>query len=82
MSAIARFVFRRRGGKGWHWTDIVTWVWLLGGLLVMFGPAVWLVTSCLNRLLQLRCSTSHAPSQSINEYNTPSICFGSVTTFH
>jgi alpha-1,4-digalacturonate transport system permease protein len=45
MSAIARFVFRRRGGKGWHWTDIVTWVWLLGGLLVMFGPAVWLVGS-------------------------------------
>lgn len=45
MSAIARFVFRRRGGKGWHWTDIVTWVWLIGGLLVMFGPAVWLVGS-------------------------------------
>ncbi|MFP3386685.1 carbohydrate ABC transporter permease, partial [Tritonibacter sp. SIMBA_163] len=27
---------------GWHWTDIVTWVWLVGGLLIMFGPAVWL----------------------------------------
>jgi alpha-1,4-digalacturonate transport system permease protein len=45
MSALTRFVFRRKGGKGWHWTDIVTWVWLIGGLLVMFGPAVWLVGS-------------------------------------
>ncbi len=34
-----------RGGKGWHWTDIVTWVWLIGGLFIMFGPAVWLVGS-------------------------------------
>lgn len=45
MRRVADFVFRRRGGKGWHWTDIVTWVWLIGGLLLMFGPAVWLVTS-------------------------------------
>ena len=45
MSTIARFVFRRRGGRGWHWTDVVTWIWLIGGLLVMFGPAVWLVGS-------------------------------------
>ncbi|MFI5013792.1 MAG: carbohydrate ABC transporter permease [Hyphomicrobiales bacterium] len=45
MGAIARFLFRRRGGKGWHWTDIVTWVWLIGGLVVMFGPALWLVFS-------------------------------------
>lgn len=45
MSTIARFILRRRGGKGWHWTDIVTWVWLIGGLIVMFGPAVWLAAS-------------------------------------
>ena len=45
MSRVAQFIFRRKGGKGWHWTDIVTWVWLIGGLIVMFGPAVWLVTS-------------------------------------
>ena len=45
MSRIAEFIFRRRGGKGWHWTDIVTWVWLIGGLVLMFGPAIWLVTS-------------------------------------
>ncbi len=45
MSAITLFIFRRRGGTGWHWTDVVTWVWLVGGLILMFGPAVWLVGS-------------------------------------
>jgi alpha-1,4-digalacturonate transport system permease protein len=45
MGRIAEFIFRRRGGKGWHWTDIVTWVWLIGGLIIMFGPAVWLAFS-------------------------------------
>lgn len=47
MGAITRFIFRRRGGKSWHWTDIVTWVWLVGGVLLMFGPAVWLGFSSL-----------------------------------
>ncbi|WP_370515148.1 carbohydrate ABC transporter permease [Paracoccus sp. S-4012] len=45
----ARFLTRRRGvagsGRGWHWTDIATWVWLVGGTVLMFGPAVWLVLS-------------------------------------
>ena len=45
MSRVVDFLFRRRGGKGWHWTDIVTWVWLIGGLFMMFGPALWLVGS-------------------------------------
>lgn len=45
MSHVMTFLTRRRGGKGWHWTDIVTWVWLIGGLVIMFGPAIWLVGS-------------------------------------
>ncbi|PDT79839.1 carbohydrate ABC transporter permease [Sinorhizobium sp. BJ1] len=45
MSRIAAFIFRRKGRNGWHWTDIVTWIWLVGGLFIMFGPAVWLVGS-------------------------------------
>ena len=49
MRPILDFIFRRRGtdgkGTGWHWTDVVTWVWLIGGLLLMFGPALWLVAS-------------------------------------
>ena len=45
MSAVSAFIFRRRGGAGWHWTDIVTWVWLIGGLVLMFGLAIWLALS-------------------------------------
>jgi alpha-1,4-digalacturonate transport system permease protein len=45
MNRVAAFIFRRRGGAGWHWTDVVTWIWLIGGLILMFGPAVWLLLS-------------------------------------
>jgi len=45
MGAVSAFILRRRGGAGWHWTDIVTWVWLIGGVILMFGPAVWLTLS-------------------------------------
>ncbi|MFD1795577.1 carbohydrate ABC transporter permease [Paracoccus aurantiacus] len=45
MSRVAEFLTRRRGGSGWDWTDIFTWVWLIAGIFVMFGPAVWLVLS-------------------------------------
>ena len=45
MSRLLGFLLRRRGGKGWHWTDVVAWTWLGGGLVLMFGPAVWLALS-------------------------------------
>ena len=46
MSRVSDFVFRRRGhGNVWHWTDVVTWVWLIGGTIIMFGPALWLISS-------------------------------------
>ncbi|MBX4941249.1 carbohydrate ABC transporter permease [Rhizobium binae] len=44
MSAVGAFLLRRRG-RGWHWTDVVTWIWLISGVILMFGPAVWLVFS-------------------------------------
>jgi len=53
MSAVSKFLFRRRGGNVWHWTDIVTWVWLIGGLIIMFGPALWLVFSSFKSPAQL-----------------------------
>jgi alpha-1,4-digalacturonate transport system permease protein len=53
MNRVVTFLTRRRGGRGWHWTDIVTWVWLIGGLFVMFGPAVWLVGSSFKTPAQL-----------------------------
>ena len=44
MSPLA-FLARRRGGRGWHWTDVVAWAWLATGLVLVFGPALWLVAS-------------------------------------
>lgn len=45
MSRAITFLTRRRGGEGWHWTDVVSWIWLIGGLIIMFGPALWLIFS-------------------------------------
>ena len=45
MSRAVEFLMRRRGGERWHWTDVFTWFWLAGGLVMMFGPALWLVNS-------------------------------------
>ncbi|RJE89202.1 carbohydrate ABC transporter permease [Paracoccus onubensis] len=54
MSRILAFIFRRRGhGRGWHWTDIATWIWLIGGTILMFGPALWLVASSFKGPAQL-----------------------------
>jgi alpha-1,4-digalacturonate transport system permease protein len=52
MTRIA-FLWQRRGGKGWHWTDVVTWLWLGAGLIIMFGPAFWLVMSSFKSPAQL-----------------------------
>jgi len=54
MTRLSAFIFRRRGhGDRWHWTDVVTWVWLIGGTILMFGPALWLVSSSFKDPAQL-----------------------------
>lgn len=45
MSAVSTFLLRRRGGKGWHWTDVLSYIWLGIGLFLMFGPILWLALS-------------------------------------
>ena len=46
---MANFFTRTRGhahgGKHLHWTDWLSYAYLLAGLLVMFGPVLWLVMS-------------------------------------
>jgi alpha-1,4-digalacturonate transport system permease protein len=46
---MANFLTRTRGhahgGTRLHWTDWLSYVYLLSGLIVMFGPVLWLVLS-------------------------------------
>ena len=53
MTRTAAFLFRRRGGASWHWTDVVTFLWLAVGLILMFGPALWLILSSFKSPAQL-----------------------------
>ncbi|WP_309683889.1 carbohydrate ABC transporter permease [Polaromonas sp.] len=42
---MANFLTRTRGRTSLHWTDWVSYGYLLLGLVVMFGPVLWLVMS-------------------------------------
>jgi alpha-1,4-digalacturonate transport system permease protein len=42
---VIAFLTRRRGGTAWHFTDVLAMIWLVAGLFLMFGPAVWLTLS-------------------------------------
>ncbi len=45
MSAALRFLTRTRGRNRFHFTDIVTYLYLGFGVIIMFGPVLWLVMS-------------------------------------
>ena len=45
MGRIWQFMTRTRGGARMDWTDWVTYGYLFLGVLLMFGPVVWLVLS-------------------------------------
>ncbi|MGD8245704.1 MAG: ABC transporter permease subunit [Anaerolineae bacterium] len=45
MGTIAAFLTRTRGERKLHLTDVLTYVYLTFGTVVMFGPVVWLVLS-------------------------------------
>lgn len=45
MSTVLRFLTRRRGGRRWTATDVLSYTYLLAGVIVMFGPVAWLVLS-------------------------------------
>lgn len=42
--SLATFIARRRG-RAWHWTDIAAYAYLALGVVLMFGPVLWLVLS-------------------------------------
>lgn len=42
--SLASFIARRRG-RAWHWTDIAAYAYLALGVVIMFGPVLWLLLS-------------------------------------
>jgi alpha-1,4-digalacturonate transport system permease protein len=42
---IANLLTARRNARRWHWTDVAAYIYLLIGVVLMFGPVVWLVLS-------------------------------------
>ncbi|EPX85482.1 carbohydrate ABC transporter membrane protein 2, CUT1 family [Rubellimicrobium thermophilum DSM 16684] len=54
MTGLKTFITRRRGHGGrWHWTDVASWIWLIGGTILMLGPALWLLSSSFKDPAQL-----------------------------
>ncbi|WP_071673217.1 carbohydrate ABC transporter permease [Nioella nitratireducens] len=45
MGKIVEFMTRTRGGGKMDWTDWLTYCYLVLGILLMFGPVIWLVLS-------------------------------------
>jgi alpha-1,4-digalacturonate transport system permease protein len=45
MDRITSFLTRRRGKQKLHFTDIITYIYLFLGTILMFGPVIWLVFS-------------------------------------
>ncbi len=45
MSRAWQFLTRTKGRDGLHWTDVLSYTYLMVGLFVMFAPVLWLVLS-------------------------------------
>jgi alpha-1,4-digalacturonate transport system permease protein len=50
LQKILEFLTRRRGGKRMDASDVISYIYLIVGTLVMFGPVVWLVMSSFKSL--------------------------------
>jgi alpha-1,4-digalacturonate transport system permease protein len=42
---IKTFLTRRRGKKGLHISDVISYLYLIAGVVIMFGPVIWVVFS-------------------------------------
>ena len=45
MSTVKNFLTRKRGGKKFDFTDVLSYMYLFFGVIIMFGPIVWLLLS-------------------------------------
>ncbi len=53
MQMMRNFLIRKRGGGRMDITDILTYLYLLAGVLLMFGPVLWVVMSSFKSQAQL-----------------------------
>jgi len=53
MKTIRNFLLRKRGGRRMDVTDVLTYLYLAAGTLVMFGPVLWAVLSSFKTQGQL-----------------------------
>lgn len=52
-SGVSAFLLRRRGGRRADWTDWFCYAYLLLGVLLMFGPVLWVLLSSFKTQAQL-----------------------------
>jgi alpha-1,4-digalacturonate transport system permease protein len=53
MSTILEFLTRKRGRKKLNISDVLTYLYLMLGVLIMFGPVFWLVLSSFKTPLEI-----------------------------
>ena len=53
MNRILEFLTRRRGRRKFDWSDFLSYGYLMLGVLVMFGPVVWLILSSFKTPLEI-----------------------------
>ena len=53
MRSVLSFLTRTRGRRQMHLTDWLTYLYLIGGTLIMFGPVLWLVMSSFKTSAEL-----------------------------
>ncbi len=45
MGTVSGYLTKKRGGKKADFTDVISYVYLFLGVILMFGPILWLVLS-------------------------------------
>jgi alpha-1,4-digalacturonate transport system permease protein len=53
MNSILEFLTRRRGRKKLDFSDVLSYLYLLFGVLIMFGPVVWLILSSFKTPIEI-----------------------------
>jgi alpha-1,4-digalacturonate transport system permease protein len=53
MSTILEFLTRKRGRKKLDLSDLLSYFYLLLGVLIMFGPVVWLILSSFKSPIEI-----------------------------